>query len=165
MEPAANSSSKNMVIGVIVVIVILLIGTYLFTRNPASQTTEVSPSPTEMVSVGGDRLAVGEQFPGGTLYFDSVTFANGGWVVVHESDAGKPGKVIGAKYFPKGSNPGSVDLGNNKMVTGNSYIVMLHSDNGDMKFSETTDPAILDSAGNPIMTTVKASKTPEEVKG
>ncbi len=51
------------------------------------------------------------------------------------------------------------------MVDGKEYIVMLHSDNGDGKFSEATDPAITDSNGNAVMKTIKVSLKPEEVKG
>lgn len=153
-----------MVVGIVVVIIILILGTFLLTRSPASTTDNGNlASPTE-VAMGGDRLAVSSQFPGNILYLDSVTFANGGWVAVHESDAGKPGKVIGSKYFAKGTNPGSIDL-SSSMVEGKEYIVMLHADDGDMKFDEVKDPAIRDSLGNVIMTTVKASKTPEQVKG
>ncbi|MDD5050462.1 MAG: hypothetical protein PHV93_01840 [Candidatus Pacebacteria bacterium] len=166
MEPTTNSSSRNMIIGIVVVIVVLALGTYLFTRNSTPATPEASPTPTDaMVSAGGDKLAVGAQFPGSTLYLDSVTFAKGGWVAVHEDNAGVPGKVIGSKYFPAGTNPGSIDLGNNKMVEGKDYIVMLHSDDGDGKFDEVKDAPIRDTSGNIIMLTVRASKTPEEVKG
>ncbi|MDD4988833.1 MAG: hypothetical protein PHV42_00190 [Candidatus Pacebacteria bacterium] len=165
MEPAKDTSSKNMIIGVVVVIIVLALGTYLLTRNSSTSNTEASPSPTEMTSVGGDKVSVGDQFPGSKLYLDSVTFANGGWVVVHESTNGQSGKIIGEAYFPAGTNPGSVDLGNNKLVAGNEYVVMLHSDDGDKKFDATKDLPLTDDQGNIIMKVIKASKTPEQVKG
>ncbi len=162
MEPT-NTSSRNMIIGIVVVILIIIVGTFFLAKSPAQPNTDTTASPTE-VAQGGDRVAVSPQFPGNTLYLDSVTLANGGWVAVHESNAGAPGKVIGSKYFAAGTNPGSIDL-SSSMVSGKEYIVMLHADNGDMKFDESIDPPLRDSYGNIIMTTIKASKTPEQVKG
>ena len=48
---------------------------------------------------GENTLFVEDQFPGSIVYLSSVTLAKGGWVVVHEDDSGKPGKIIGYKYF------------------------------------------------------------------
>lgn len=166
MEPTkTDQSSRNMIIWIVVVVVILIIGTYLIARNRGGNQSAVSPSPTETpLSEGPDSVAVSAQFPGNTLYLDSVTFANGGWAVVHESANGQPGKIIGEKYFPAGTNPGSIDLGS-AMVAGNEYIVMLHSDDGDKKFDATKDLPLKDAQGNIIMKIIKASKTPEQVKG
>ncbi len=166
-NPSTPSDSTTKIIWGIIIVVILGVGIFFLVRKPAGdQSAEVSPSPETSSSAmaQANDITVGNQFPGKTTYFDSVTLANGGWVVVHESDGGKPGKVIGAKWFPAGTNPGSVAL-TGTMVAGKEYIVMLHSDNGDKVFSEATDPAILDSNGNPVMKTIKATLTPEQVKG
>lgn len=138
------------VVTVIVIIILIVLGYYLFKGNSTS-TTDATPtvSPTSMDNEV-NRVIVSDQFPGNVVFVSSVQLANGGWVVIHKDNAGRPGAVIGTAWSDAGINPVKVTL-TEKTLDGGVYYAMLHADNGDKKFDATKDVALKNDLGNEII--------------
>ncbi len=151
------------VVTVIVIIILIVLGYYLFRGNSAAPTTTGTPTPTETVSTEVNRVVVADQYPGNVVYVSSAQLANGGWVVIHKDNAGKPGVVIGSAWSEAGINPVKVTL-TEKTVDGGTYYAMLHGDDGDKKFDATKDVALKNDRGDEIMTVFHVS-TDVMVKG
>lgn len=91
---------------------------------------------------------------------ESVDIANASitkptWIVVYDDSAGKPGNALGAKLFFT-SGPGIVTL-LRSTVAGKTYLVGKYVDNGDHKYSKSTDTQVLNSDGTPELTSFKAN--------
>ncbi|MEK7099358.1 MAG: hypothetical protein AAB916_02480 [Patescibacteria group bacterium] len=71
------------------------------------------------------------------------------WVAIHEDKAGKPGNILGAQLFTKGTHTGKVEL-LRPTTAGMKYYAMLHADNGDKKFDHAVDMPLMASTGGVI---------------
>jgi hypothetical protein len=166
MEQNEGIKAWQWIVTVIVIIILIVLGYYMFKGNTAPVGTDVSPtssaSPTDLNEV--NRVVVADQYPGNVVYVSSVQLANPGWVVIHKDENGKPGKVIGSTYFDKGINPGKITLTENT-ADGSIYYAMLHADDGDKKFDATKDAEIKDSRGTVISKIFRATSSITEVKG
>lgn len=80
------------------------------------------------------------------------------WVAVHEDTGGKPGSILGAQLFTKGTTTGTVDL-LRRLMAGRKYYAMLHADNGDRKFDPKKDMPLVGSTGGVIADTFLATDT------
>ena len=107
-------------------------------------------------SNGKNSVAASDQSAGDTVSISSAVLEHGAWVAVHEDDAGKPGRILGAQMFPAGTHPGTVDL-LRKTAAGGTYYAMLHADDGDHAFDSAKDMPIKDTDGNPAMAKFAAS--------
>lgn len=150
--------NRNVVIGIIVVIVLILLGVAFMGNNDANDALENNENETSG-SVDTSTLIVAEnavnveaQRPGSTATVSSVMVEDRGFVVVHESVNGAPGKVLGSSSLLVAGQTLNVSLPlTEALKDGQKYIAMVHIDNGDGVFSEATDPAAKDSMGNIIM--------------
>jgi hypothetical protein len=154
----------------IAAIIILLVAFYLFTRNnrsnaPATvdeqqtrdQATNTPPT-TPLTPTSLNTLLISAQVAGSTTTVDNVVLAEPGFVVIHErmSD-GEAGKIIGTSNLLSAGTKQDLEI-NVPLKAGLTYIAMLHKDNGDKKFSEATDEAIVGSDGMPVMKTFTVAK-------
>lgn len=166
MEQNEGIKAWQWIVTVIVIIILIVLGYYMFKGNSTPATTDSSPStsPMDVNSNEVNRVVVSDQYPGNIVYISSAQLANPGWVVIHKDNNGKPGDVIGYTYFDKGINPGKITLTQNT-VDGQVYYAMLHMDDGDKKFDATKDLAVKDSTGNDVMKIFRATSNVTEVKG
>lgn len=114
------------------------------------------------VLVSGNAIAVNDQPPGLTVVISMVTLAQDGWVVIHEGENGKPGRILGARRFNAGMNQsGSVEL-LRPTEEGRVYFAMLHADDGDRQFDHRRDLPLADPQGNVILMRFVATASPAE---
>ena len=73
------------------------------------------------------------------------------WVVIHEDERGRPGRILGAGRFMAGAHTDvSVELLRGT-ESGGVYYGMIHIDSGDDTFDSTLDTHLTDESGGPIM--------------
>lgn len=99
----------------------------------------------------GPGIFMDEQNPGKVVIISQVAFLKPGWVVIHDNVDGKPGAVIGSKYFEQGKHSGLIIL-QKSMVIGKKYFAELHNDDGNSKtFDPAKDTPLKDAKGMAIM--------------
>lgn len=169
MEPNEGIKAWQWVVTVIVIVILVVLGYYMFKGGDAPKVSDIS-NPTESSTPAIDanevnRVVVADQYPGNIAYISSVQLANPGFVVIQKDNKGTPGAVIGSAYFPKGISPGKITL-TEKTVDAGIYYAVLYSDtDGDKKFDAVKDIALKDSKGNVIMKIFRATSNIAEVKG
>lgn len=142
---------------VIVLIVIWIIASYATGAKKQTDDNSLGSNATTTTSVATteNKVAVSNQPAGNMVKLDSVSMTFDGWVVVHEDRDGKPGNILGAQRFDKGTyTSGQVELLRGT-VAGGKYYVMLHDDDGDRVFDHTKDTPHMEN-GNTIVTTLVA---------
>ncbi|MCC2631031.1 MAG: hypothetical protein K0S38_840 [Candidatus Paceibacter sp.] len=118
------------------------------TNAPASsKLTEEGSTP---VSNGSVAIKVEDQNPGRVVVVYQVSLEKPGWVVIHEDTNGKPGTMLGARLFDKGSNSGLVEL-LRPMADGKNYFAVVYNDDGNFSFDPKKDLVIKDASGKEIM--------------
>lgn len=110
------------------------------------------------IGVSTNIIEVSDQLAGSMVNIDKVVLDELGWVAIHDDESGELGKILGAQKFSKGENIGVVELLRNT-VAGNTYHVVLRSDDGVEGFSSTGDAILTDSLGNIILSSFKALST------
>ncbi len=167
MQPQSGIKTWQWVVTVIVIIVLIIIGIWVFGNKGATTPTDNTPvtDNTPAATTVINRVVMSDQYPGNVVYLSSAQFANPGWVVIQADNAGTPGKILGQTYFASGINPGKITL-SSPMIDGKTYYAVMYSDNGDAKFSITTDKPLMDASGNVIMKVFHASSAvSSQVKG
>lgn len=166
MEPNQGIKTWQWVVTVIIIIVLVILGYYMFKGDGiTTETKNETPITEEEISSNQvNRIMVNDQYPGNVVYVTSAQFENPGWVSIREDSGGAPGTVIGFMYFGKGTNSGKITLSKNT-TEGKLYYAVLHADDGDRKFDTTKDLTLKDNAGNVIMKTFRATVDITEIKG
>lgn len=126
--------------------------------EPAPQETaenkEVQPelSLAQISATLGDQtsLVAADDQPAGEAVAVAVKIQKEAWAAVHEDASGKPGKILGAQFFPAGNHLGKVTL-LRATEAGKKHYVMLHTDDGDRAFDYQKDMPLKDAAGKTIM--------------
>lgn len=113
-------------------------------KNIENSAALSAPVAAADVSLGA--LTVQNQPAGLSVAIANASVATETWLVVYESRAGKPGNVLGAALFFPGSSSGTVEL-LRATRAGETYFVGKSTDNGDRRFSMTTDTPVTDAAG------------------
>jgi len=166
MQPQNGVKVWQWVVTAIVIVVLIIIGVWVF-GGKSSSTTEIPVNTADNSDVAGsiNRIVMSDQYPGNVVYLNSAQFAAPGWVVIQADNAGTPGKILGQSYFEAGINPGKITL-SSSMVDGGTYYAVMYSDNGDKKFSATSDKALVDASGNVILKIFHASASVSaQIKG
>ncbi|MEK7541535.1 MAG: hypothetical protein AAB533_01670 [Patescibacteria group bacterium] len=101
------------------------------------------------ISTGINAVSANDQ-PAGNTVSVVVKAEKDIWVAVHEDTGGKPGSILGAQLFAKGTSTGAVDL-LRRLMAGRKYYVMLHADDGDRLLDLAKDTPIIGSDGSVIM--------------
>lgn len=164
MEPNQGIKTWQWVVTVIVIIVLIILGYYLFRGDRASAPETETPDTEQVSSSDVNRVVVSDQYPGDVVYITSAQFENPGFVVIRENNNGNPGAIIGQAYFGEGINPGRITLVK-ETEEGKLYYAVLYSDNGDEQFNVATDLPLKDVQGNTILRTFRVTSTATEIKG
>ncbi len=102
--------------------------------------------PLSGISASGDRVVI-----------KKVTFDTPGYLVVHESDNGKPGKILGLSIlYPIGSSSNITIATADKLQSGKQYLLVMHADNSDLKFIASQDLPAQNKSGQIISATFTA---------
>lgn len=146
------------IVTAIVIIALIVIGIMVSSKKSDTVPTDDTAitDNSDVATSNINRIVMSDQFPGNLVYLSSVQLSNGGWVVIHKDEAGKPGAVIGSAYFEKGISTGKITL-TSSTVEGGIYYAMIHSDDGDKVFNAAKDLPLKDSKGNIIMKLFRAS--------
>src|SRR3989344_915040 len=108
---------------------------------------------------GENLLVVSNQPSGERVIISMVSVSVNGWVAVHEGrEDGSLGNILGARRFDAGKYFGETVELLRGTVGGNTYFVVLHSDNGDKEFDYVSEMPVKDTAGNLISGTFIATE-------
>jgi len=156
-----KKSSKGLIIGIIVVIVVgIFVWRYFSSRNATND--QVGGEQSEQVA-GMDSIFVANQRPGRFVNVGRATLSKKGYVAIHQEEAGAPGAIIGFSSLLNAveSKNFSVTL-NRKSVAGESFYAMIHWDNGSGAFNPSEDTAATDKDGNIVMVKFMISESASE---
>ncbi len=83
-------------------------------------------------------LVIGDQTPGSSVTIDNFFLETPGFIVIHEVANDRPGTVVGSSgWLNKGAGQDLEFKANLK--PGTTYFGLIYTDNGDKKFSLSTD--------------------------
>lgn len=147
-------------VGIIVVILIIVAFAFVRSRLPRiGQFGATTPTPTPIVAEDKTMVAVGIHTPAKTVVVDKVTLKKSGFVVIHEDTKGQAGGILGASgLLQEGTHENIVIELTRKTVEGESFIAMIHTDNGDGKFDPTVDEPAKDESGVVSQATFQVSQ-------
>ena len=155
-----KKSSKGLIIGIIVVVIIgIFVWRYFSGRNvPSEQVGE-----EQQVAGMEDSIFVANQKPGRFVNVGRAALSKKGYVAIHQEEAGAPGAIIGFSSLLNAveSRNFSVTL-NRKSVAGESFYAMIHWDNNNRAFNPSEDAAATDKDGNLVMAKFMISESASE---
>jgi len=157
-----KKSSKGLIIGIIVVVIIgIFVWRYFSGRNAAND--QVGGEQSEQVTGMEDSIFVANQKPGRFVNVGRATLSKKGYVAIHQEEAGAPGAIIGFSSLLNAveSRNFSVTL-NRKSVAGESFYAMIHWDNNNGAFNPSEDAAAKDKDGNIVMAKFMISESASE---
>ncbi len=137
---------------ILVVIVTIALGTAFFFRGDSTKPTPTGDSVG--LIVGRNAIYVAEQSPSRIVSVAVVRLEKVGFVVIHEDNAGKSGKILGASgALPAGETKNLTPITISRTtVDGETLYAMIHLDDGDGTFDATKDEPAQDSlGGEPVM--------------
>ncbi len=139
---------------VVIVVLVLTAWSFMSMESAAvplsSETTSTKESPKTMNMLGGS-VEVASQTAGLSVEITNVAVDQPVWLVVYESRNGRPGNVLGAALFDSQQNSGKVELLRSTRA-GETYFVGTSVDNGDRKFSLTSDRPVLNNEDRLLLT-------------
>ena len=154
-----KKSSKGLIIGIIVVVVIgIFVWRYFSSKNaPSEQVGE------EQQMAGMDSIFVANQKPGRFVNVGRAALSKKGYVAIHQEEAGAPGAIIGFSSLLNAveSKNFSVTL-IRKSVAGESFYAMIHWDNDNGAFNPSEDMPAKDKDGNIVMAKFMISESASE---
>ena len=156
-------------------VVIIIIGALWYTKSDRRESSpQLADAPLSdpnfdpRVQGGGEvtiieneeLLSVSDQVAAGSIAVGTALLEKPGFVVVHENAGGQPGDLIGASHFLSAGNNSGIKI----LVTtsaGNSYLAMIHNDDGDGAFNAENDRPATDGSGNTIVSEFTITPRPE----
>ncbi len=100
--------------------------------------------------LASNNVSVDNQKAGSVVAVTNVTLSQLAWIVVHEDANGAPGWTLGARRYDAGIHLGEVELVK-PTVSGKTYQVVIHADDGDKQFDLKKDLPVVDASGKYIM--------------
>ena len=92
-----------------------------------------------------DSIALSEQGAGNVVFVNKAVFTKDSWIVVHEDRDGEFGNILGAGWFPKGTNENvTVELLRGTEAD-KKYYAVVYNDDGDKKFDAKIDAPITEN--------------------
>ncbi len=137
---------------ILVVIVAIAIGAVFFFRGGSTKPSSTGGSAG--LIMGRNAIYVAEQSPSRTVSVAVARLEKTGFVVMHEDNAGKLGKILGASgVLPAGETKNITPITLSRATTdGETLYAMLHLDDGDGTFDVAKDKPAQDSVdGSPVM--------------
>ena len=157
-----KKSSKGLIIGIIVVVIIgIFVWRYFSGRNATND--QAGGEQSEQVAGMEDSIFVANQKPGRFVNVGRVALSKKGYVAIHQEEAGAPGAIIGFSSLLNAveSKNFSVTL-NRKSVAGESFYAMIHWDNDNGAFNPSEDMPAKDKDGNIVMAKFMISESASE---
>ena len=157
-----KKSSKGLIIGIIVVVIIgIFVWRYFSGRNATND--QVGGEQSEQVAGMEDSIFVANQKPGRFVNVGRAALSKKGYVAIHQEEAGAPGAIIGFSSLLNAveSRNFSVTL-NRKSVAGESFYAMIHWDNNNGAFNPSEDMPAKDKDGNIVMAKFMISESASE---
>ena len=157
-----KKSSKGLIIGIIVVVIIgIFVWRYFSGRNATND--QAGGEQSEQVAGMEDSIFVANQKPGRFVNVGRATLSKKGYVAIHQEEAGAPGAIIGFSSLLNAveSRNFSVTL-NRKSVAGESFYAMIHWDNNNGAFNPSEDMPAKDKDGNIVMAKFMISESASE---
>ena len=157
-----KKSSKGLIIGIIVVVIIgIFVWRYFSGRNATND--QVGGEQSEQVAGMEDSIFVANQKPGRFVNVGRAALSKKGYVAIHQEEAGAPGAIIGFSSLLSAveSRNFSVTL-NRKSVAGESFYAMIHWDNNNGAFNPSEDMPAKDKDGNIVMAKFMISESASE---
>lgn len=99
------------------------------------------------ISKSAEEFTISTQIPGPVAIVDNLQMKQDGWIAVHDDTNGQPGKILGANYYKIGTYQNAKIPLLRSMEDGQSYILVLHTDNGDGYFDYKIDIPLLSDSG------------------
>lgn len=164
-----TESSKKWLTWVIVVIIVLVAGIAIYygTRSKDSSDNNQPADNNPVILTETNHLVVGDQLPGKSVYV-SVQIASPGFVVVRRQTTSTTtlGTVLGTLYVDASvAQPGTITLAQ-ATVNGTNYDVGLFIDtNGNQRYDIGIDMPALDSRGQEVKASFKATTDLPDMKG
>ena len=157
-----KKSSKGLIIGIIVVVVIGIFVWRYFSSKTAPSEQAGTEQNGQVVSLT-DSIFVANQKPGRFVNVGRAALSKKGFVTIHQEEAGAPGAIIGfsSPLNPVESKNLSVTL-NRKSVVGESFYAMIHWDNSNGTFNPAEDAAATDKNGDIVMAKFMISASASE---
>jgi hypothetical protein len=101
------------------------------------------------LSAEGNAVEIKDQIAGNAVVVQSVTFKEAGWIAIYEDRDGKPGNILGARWYPAGETKnGPVEL--LRPTVKGVYYARFHKDDGNHLFDLKIDSPLVDGSGNPV---------------
>jgi len=118
-------------IGVIVIILVVIIGGYFLLKGgyqpPEALPTVLLPPVTQAAITVQDQQVTEDQ-----VTIQEVSFKDPGYVVIHLSEDGKPGKVLGNSDFVESGTYNNISVVVSELQEGENFLfAMIHIDDGD----------------------------------
>ncbi len=143
---------KTKTIIALAIVVVVVVGAVFFFRDDRNEPTGTDDS-TSLI-VGNNAIYVADQLPGRSVSIAVALLEKPSFVVIHEDNAGKPGKILGASgVLPAGETKNLTPITLSRATAdGETLYAMLHLDDGEGTFDATKDKPALDSlSGQPVM--------------
>jgi hypothetical protein len=163
-------NNKNMRIGVVVLLLIVVGVAYLLFTRSSNQDIFIDEEETEFISVSGDEnnsVIVNDQIPGATVFFQNLTLEKDGFVVVRSANEDETeGEVVGTLFVEAGSDlNGNVELTSQTVEGGTYYIELYEDSNADGIFDEALDSPVLTAGGRAVRVKIETTENLPEIKG
>lgn len=118
-------------------------GTKTNTPATSSTVTEKTP-PVSSNTAAGFPIKMSDVPAGDTVTVPWVSFDAPGWVAIREKGTNGQtfGTTLGATLVDKGTHTNVIVELLRPVLSGGTYFVVLHTDNGDYKYARATDPVV-----------------------
>lgn len=137
----------------IVTILIAIAGLFIF--NAFLKKNVVETEQTQEENTANEEILpfiiAPEQAGGINVFIENATLPNGGYVVIHKEENGKPGSIIGVSDFLPSGITENFLVDTEKVVEGDSLFAILYTDDSNQEFSIETDFPLTDSEGNIVL--------------
>lgn len=101
---------------------------------------------------GGNGLQVRTQTAGNAVVVDTALLESPGFIVIHKKTGSKPGAILAqSQLLPAGASEIISIAMPEALTTWETYIAMLHTDNGDSEFNAEEDASILNEGGDKMI--------------
>ena len=139
-----------------IIIILILVGiVYLLT---GLKNNDVQEQP--IVAGDNNSLVVGLQNPTSVaVLIREVSLIEPGFVVIHKDNNGTPGEIVAVSDLLHPDRYQNISIVMD-FKAGETYIAMLHGDNGNGQFNAETDLPMKNMDGQTVMTSFKISDTP-----
>lgn len=155
LEKPQKMNKKNIIFLAVGIIAIILIGYFWGGKKialaPSDNLNNVAGKKENnsniTTTISSSKITLSNQIPGEVVLISEVTMPEQGWVAVHDDNEGEPGNILGAYFLPAGTHKSQMIPLLRAITDDNSYLIVIHGDNGDRVFDYKADTPILNTNG------------------